>query len=326
MWSTLTALPDKARWYESEAFFRESLADFRLVLGSELDYHVQRTAILTIRPDGIAGRRIEAVVRFLTENGFRIIHVECLRYTPILVRELWRYQLNRATLDRIMLLDLLCGQSPGLVLVLQDDVGRSDVPATVRLWSLKGSAVPEWRDGSTLRDVLSVPNRVLTMVHATDEPIDLLREMGVLLSTHRRLEWATLFARTDHDRDAGAEKALSMARSLYTSSAASDFDLAAVRARMRAAIADNGAESTPADPRARLLRDLFPVSAGAVFPLRAWLLTAGNVLESFDPWDVITAASFSIEHNLPGAASLIPGNAPEGWYDGKARRASHPVR
>jgi hypothetical protein len=320
-WCTLTAMAEKASWYAQESFFRESLADLQLVLGNELEYHLQRTAILTIRPDGIAGRRVEAVVRFIVEHGFRIVHVEHVRYTPITARELWRYQWNRATLDRLILLDLICRQGPGLILVLRDDIDQHGVPATVRLWSLKGSAVAEKRDGRKLRDVCMAPNRVLTLLHAADEPIDLVREMGVLLSTFRRLEWAKIFACVKHDPHAEAIKAMAMARSLYASTTAVDFNADAALARMWAAVADSAPDAQPIDLRAKLLHELSQVSTGHYFRLRAWLIAAEDVLESFDPWDIITAASFAIEHNIPGATSMVPGDVAARWYDGEGRLA-----
>ena len=58
----------------------------------------------------------------------------------------------------------------------------------MRLWALKGAFDSKLRHGSNLRDALAVPHRMFGLIHATDEPIDLVRELGVLLAHRDRVE------------------------------------------------------------------------------------------------------------------------------------------
>ena len=114
----------------------------------------------------------------MPENEFEIVAARSITFDRLLWRALWQYQLTSATLDRLGVSDRHLAAGPGLLLVLRSTDGH-DLPATVRLTSLKGSATLEQQVRGTLRHRLGQANRVLSLLHVADEPADLVRELGV---------------------------------------------------------------------------------------------------------------------------------------------------
>ncbi|MGW7292841.1 hypothetical protein ACWGIB_10700 [Streptomyces xiamenensis] len=100
------------------------------------------------------------------------------------VRALWWWQLKRATAERLLLLDAVAALGPGMLVLYRHPAGD---PAR-RLTKLKGGNDPAGRPGDSLRSVAGSPNRLLTMVHTSDEPLDVVRELAVFLPWRARAE------------------------------------------------------------------------------------------------------------------------------------------
>jgi len=180
-------MPAKEIAYAREPYFRESLHDASVVLGEQIYQVLQRITFLVYKPEAFAGRRAQATLNFLLNAGFTpILHTHC-RFSRQVIREIWRYQLNAATLNKIDISTLSLGVLPAIMILLRDDMPNPELPASVRLKSLKGSATPCLRKPGTLRATLDAPNRMITFVHTVDEPADVVRELGVFFDrTERR--------------------------------------------------------------------------------------------------------------------------------------------
>ncbi|MGO4716205.1 nucleoside-diphosphate kinase [Bradyrhizobium sp. 2TAF24] len=177
-WSALTRMPNKARLYQHDTLFREGVADALDVIGDRLGAILHRSALVMIKPEGLAGGKARTIVDFLQAHGFAIAAATLPFLTRLQWRELWRYQLAAATLDRLAVNDLiLCDQA--LVLLLRHD-GTLETPATVHLGVLKGPADIARQSPSCLRRLLAQPNRLFSYCHVADEPADILRELAVL--------------------------------------------------------------------------------------------------------------------------------------------------
>src|SRR5258705_416771 len=118
-WSSLTRIPLKAQLYERETYFREGLADASEMWGQNFVPVLRSAALLLIKPDGLTSGKASTVVRFLQDNAFSIAAVEQPVLTRFHWRELWRYQLTSATIDRLGVNDVvLAGRA--LLLVVRD--------------------------------------------------------------------------------------------------------------------------------------------------------------------------------------------------------------
>jgi nucleoside diphosphate kinase len=302
-WADLTRMPTKSRIYRRETYFREGLRDTERVLGDRAGEVLRRHALLMVKPDGIAAGKVGAVLDYLSDQGFAVQGVRLPVLHGQLWREMWRYQLTSATIDRLGLNDLIY-VGAGLMLLLRDQ-RPGPLPATMRLASLKGSADLSKQKPGTLRDLLGQRNRNFSYIHVADEPADLVRELGLLLDPAQRLAaLAGLAAEGPGPDDAArldevltAERAAVAHRSFATD-AATDAVLDALK------------RSEHGDRAIRLLERMRlgePV---------AWIEVAEAVHESgaaVDRWDLATVGASLITCDEPGETKLIANPEPDSW-------------
>ena len=180
LFSTVEQKLDVAR----EAYVRESMSMFPSAV--EAAKFAQPLVAVTLKPDAILGSKVPVILKFLEDNEFRIRAARIHRHTRCQIRELWRYQWNVATLDRLALMERLMCEWTSIWLLVEDRQPSKSVPAATRFRALKGSAVPADQKPGQLRTLLAGGNRTMTFVHAADEPFDVLREIGILFDSRER--------------------------------------------------------------------------------------------------------------------------------------------
>ncbi|GIH10815.1 hypothetical protein Rhe02_88820 [Rhizocola hellebori] len=186
-WPALTRLPEKAAYFSLDTYFRQALAELEAAWGGELAGRLRPLASILFRPDAVAGRRIPACLEFLAGHGFAPLAAVPLRLTRHMALELWRYQHNAGTLDRVAATEHLVAAGDSLYLLLLDRLGAPEVPATVRLRGLKGDGAGDPAGAApTLRSTARIVNRILAMLHTPDEPLDLVRELGIFFDAAAR--------------------------------------------------------------------------------------------------------------------------------------------
>lgn len=193
-WLRLTTVPDKIHYYQADLGFREGYSFLTEVWGEKRHAYLQRTAMLTIRPDGLAAGSGAKIVEELQRRGYVPVWWGYVPFDVHVTRRLWQYQLNVATLDRLQMLDVLWNKGPGMVIVLVRR-GALDVPATSRLTTEKGSALMHEREEDSIRAAVQAHHRMLTFIHVPDEPADIVREISIVHSGSRAAEIATAIAR-----------------------------------------------------------------------------------------------------------------------------------
>lgn len=181
----LTREPTKALLYAADPMVREGWATLVGVLGAaEALRFASETALLWLRPDVAAAGATGEVLDRVAADGFVPIGAVQAGLDRGGVRVLWWWQLKRATAERLLLLDAVAALGPGLLILFRHPDGD---PAR-RLTRLKGSNDPAGRPMDSLRSVAGSPNRLLTMVHTSDDPLDLIRELAVFLPWRERAE------------------------------------------------------------------------------------------------------------------------------------------
>lgn len=179
--ASLTTLPVKAGLYADEIAYREGL--YELAAASrcetaELAKRIGRIGLGVFRPDSIAHGKVPLIVDYLAALGLRTIYCTELELTPAMVREIWRYQLNAASLERVRLFDLLFGAGPSIVALFDC---AAPVPCSVLMADAKGEVDPCLRQGWELRAQLQTVGTMLVHFHAADEPADVVRDGCILL-------------------------------------------------------------------------------------------------------------------------------------------------
>lgn len=308
-WAQLTRIPEKAAWYRWEAVFREAYSELRAAFGPEWRSWLQSVAVLSLLPDAICGRRGEAVREFLDVHGFEPIFVRQVRYDWQSFAMDWRYQLNDTTPDRIGLSEAYLAMGPALFLLLRDRAPLPNIPAAVRLRSLKGASKPEARQGANLRDALGSTNRLIKFVHSADEPADVIRQLGILFD---RQDLRTVLAQSGKPRAAWDLFTRELA-SLYGHFA--EHDLSFTQSRKRLTHEIERSRGGRGGPNAERLLALIQTAASHG-PLD-WGVYA-DALRALDipmQWDALVVASEFIRHKYDGEVSIIASDGASAWFE-----------
>ena len=310
-WSALTTIDEKRKWYGLETYFRQSWADARCVLGGDAERALQRVALATLKPEAFGGRKGGGILSFLLRNDFVPLAAARVRYTRHTINEIWRFQWNRATLDRVALAEELYTKGDSLLLVLRDRASGADLPTTVRLATLKGPAHPELQSSRHVRRAVLAPNRVMTMLHCTDEPADVVRELGILFEQHER---ADLYRRIGSATGDAMMEATTEIRRLEEEVEEVDLDLDAAAERVMLALSREDAACREA---ADMLRR--SLESGSPLPWRAFdrvLEQAATAGVTIGAWDRLTIGAFLLLPDRPGTVCVIDGNGYDGWVAG----------
>jgi len=296
-WRVYTALSAKWEYYSREVFFREALDAINTAFDCErVAYLLQHITKVTLKPEGLAGGRVNALLRFLHYHGFKLLHVGRVHYSRHVSRDIWRYQWNTATLDRIALSDFIAEQGPGLEITVLDTRPKPPFPGTVRLRALKGSAVPKLRSPSSMRSMCCAPNRVLSIVHTVDEPADIIRELGITKTTDEMLQWLDNVIRRQHLSDDDLVKA-AYEHQNQLASTTHDLDFEASVARLGAHCGE--------EILGEIVAARGNTSSNGSFDFREWKSRIASLGVAADPWDIITVGSYLVRNYLDNDEKCI---------------------
>ncbi|MGI5214761.1 nucleoside-diphosphate kinase [Plantactinospora sp. CA-290183] len=310
----LSALPRKRSLYAADTYFRESFEDLSTVGGGRVEQFCHDHALLLLKPDAVVSRRLGAVLRWVLANGFSIVWAATVALDRHGVRALWQYGLNAASRDRRDAADLYVTACECLLLLLALP-GRPE-PASSVLSAVKGPADPgRCRPGQLRYDVGSF-NYQLNLVHAADEPADLLRELAVLCDHETR---APLYRRTLDRRDGsvadGRSEAFALVERLESATPAVDLhldrtlrDLTAAAERRTEGVRDAGAPGAAGELAALLGR----VRGGRSRDWRGVLRLAECAEVPVSRWQRIVLATHLLDPYVPGATSLLPDSSDAG--------------
>ncbi|MGQ0839459.1 hypothetical protein [Actinokineospora sp.] len=286
----LTRSPQKVEHYLLDPYVRHGARELTTDC-------VLRHTFVVLKPDAVVGRRLHIVVDLLGRNGFQIVGAHRFRFTPLLTREIWRYQFNIATRDRAEVVDLLLPAGDSVLLVVADERHRPGaLPAACRLSGLKGSADPALRGPDDLRSVLNAPTTLFNFMHTADEPADVVRELALLQVATGHPVLGMLDGAPSPDVD-------TVVRELYAAAAAHDLDARSSWRRLGSAgdpavreLARRAADGDPAADWSALL-DLFPC----------------RVPPADLVWDALSIATAAIASNVPGLRPIVPTAGPALW-------------
>jgi nucleoside diphosphate kinase len=183
-WDQLTRIPLKSHLYSRETYFRDGLYDARRILGDKVERKIRNLALMLIKPEGLRAGKVGVVLDFLDEHGFMVVAADYALLTRFHWRELWRYQLTSATIDRLSVNDLILRGNTLALLVRDKIIG--ELPTSVRLSGLKGSSDVSKQPISCLRRRLGQDTRLFSFIHVADEPADVVRELGILFDFAER--------------------------------------------------------------------------------------------------------------------------------------------
>jgi hypothetical protein len=306
-WTALTVSGRKQELFAQDLYFRECWADMTDILGAATLSQLSSVALLTFKCDGVIGRRTRPTLQILEDSGFQAVAVCEFRHNRQAMRELWRYDWHVYPADRLNLMTLMHEATSTLLLLLADTRYDQVVPASARLADLKGPSDPAKLKPTHLRAMLSPPNRVINFIHVADEPVDVVREMGILLD--RDLRRAALTLLRDGGRASVMGEVLRLATKLEDVYPPNDFDLKQALYRIESA---GVAAADMAEVREA-------VSEG---PALGW----GRLTSIVDPrspdidlWDFIRVATDALPAERESCGGLVPAITSADWVARAAR-------
>jgi hypothetical protein len=304
-------MPAKADSYAAEgtlaAFWEPRLSGLPAAAVRAAAQHV---TALVLRPELAMTRRVARCLRWLDGHGYVVVSAAPVRVDWV-CEVLWRFQWNAVNPGTLHLVRLLYRSAPCLLLVLRHGSCRG-VPAAVRLSGSKGAAEPGERSGASLRDALGAPSKILAMVHAPDEPADVLRDLALLARGNPHLAQSLTAALTGTVPPAGdpAQAALAWQDSAQPRALDPLPILAALAGRLAAADGD-GARLPP------LLADM---RAGRKVEWLGLLAALGEAGLRLDPWQEIVLGGMCAQTRWHGPAKLIGAPDYARWAERAARR------
>ncbi|MGW5400104.1 hypothetical protein [Streptomyces sp. NPDC003952] len=281
-WSTR-----KSELYAIDSYFREGCWIFAEDMPEMLG-----VALCILKPEAVVGRRLRPALDALSAAGFKPVDVIRFRYDRLSIREVYRYQFNRAAPDLIAAMDLVLPSTDSVCLVLRDEHWVPGMPpASVRLNSLKGPSDMSLRRPQHLRYQLGVVNGLLNFMHVSDELIDVVREIAVLCDVERQ----TLTRERIRSEFDAVSETLSVFDDLELTHPTHDFDLDASWLRLAGA---DGPVGKLARQRAK----------GTHIPLGQLLQAAREAsLQGPLHWDLLTVLTHALEvMTIPGITPMVP--------------------
>ncbi|MEV7192277.1 nucleoside-diphosphate kinase [Streptomyces sp. NPDC093510] len=182
----LTEDPDKLDAFIGDPDFEQGYAYGHEVLGTELGAALRRHALLLIQPDCLARRQAMECVVAAEQHGFQLVTSVRVHLSPRVVGALWFYQEDSSTPDSCTIGELVCGHTDSLLLLLRDEAPLPDTPASLRMTRLKGPSRPEQRTAEHLRSAIGAQDRLVVLIHTSDEPADMIRESAIICGSSAR--------------------------------------------------------------------------------------------------------------------------------------------
>jgi hypothetical protein len=304
----LTLVAEKARAYGAETWAREVWRELAAATPDPLAF-AHRHALFVLKPEAIAGRAGTRILDAVAAEGFRPVAVRTIDVDRHVMRAMWLYKLNVATLERIRIQEILQTSCPNLGVIVLDETWDGTMPAAVRLTAFKGPSKVDERRPDHLRSELGVQNRLLSFLHTTDDPADLVRELGIFFRAGDR-------ARVIDEMVAGADRhalACDVVRALESDVPYHDLRLETALAGITRRVAQQASSEADASERAAWERLAHlcesPNRARAYGWPELWEQIEPR-LSALEPWDVIVAGAHLVQQDIPGEAPTLA--EPEG--------------
>jgi hypothetical protein len=306
----LSADPLKRSIYCDDLYFWDGWEAFAATgTGEPAQATLRHLTFTLIKPEAIVGRRIEPILDFLQALGFAIAGAWPVRLTRHAVRALWGYQINSVPIAWVHALELGITSGELFVVGLTHRLERGEASTAAELLRLnKGTSARP--GGGMLRDRLNGPARMLSFVHAPDEPADVIRELAVVCGGPDQAgtgaEFGSVAATlvgalelTGAASDEVANSARTIMTSRYGQSVTHDLNVDATFARMRGYLRTGLAAGLPA-------ATLAAIENGWTEPALALeVVTALERAQALPLWDRIVTVAHLTDSLRNGRPMLI---------------------
>ncbi|MFI7019996.1 hypothetical protein [Streptomyces sp. NPDC050164] len=326
----LTTVDDKVRHFSQDVFFREAWADVQAALGAGTEAVLQRLALVVFKPECIATDRVADSWELLLEEGFHPVYWRPFTHDRLTVRELWRYRWSALPLQRVHLTEAQNTIGPSLLTVARYEGPIRHVPASVVLNRVKGPSDPARRHERHLRTRLGSDSVLINYLHAADEPLDIVREWGVLIPPDERPRMlARIAAKLAAAPDPSDLTQLSGdAKDLTGGADPPELDYAKVRAGLEDILRSERTRHPQAVAR---VRAMLTAAEEQLPDWREFVAQVRAMAPGWPDWNlVVTGAGLASRVTGPGGPESISDDGSAGWWRGEGemvlnQRVTHPT-
>ena len=301
----LSSSTAKRRLYAEDPHFRAGYVSFANAVGSEAVTDLTwPLASVILKPESLAGRTAGACCTFLFGHGFVPLAAAAVHISSLAVRELWRYQINVATEERLYAMDRIFASGPSVYLAFRyPGGGRS---ASSVLDAIKGPSEPSKRAPWHLRASIGArPSRLLTHIHAAEEPADVIRDLGVLFDMPQRQELVRSLQRGGIKRD----RMIAIVNDAANRYPPHDLDPARSISRLRSAI-DSAVDQGTGAAATLASNWLAAAERGAASDWQCFVESLCTIDIDVTAWDLITIGSEVMTMDLVDECRLLTSSAP----------------
>jgi hypothetical protein len=296
---------DKRRLYGGDPHFRAGYISFANAVGAEEVGDVTwRLASVVLKPEALVGRKAVACCSYLFSVGFIPVAATTVHISSLAVRELWRYQINVATEERLCAMERIFAAGPSVFLAFRfpmQEGATGGASASSVLNQMKGPSDPAKRAAWQLRaSIDAAPSRLLTYVHAAEEPGDVIRDVGVLFDEPQRRK----LVRSMVQGEMGRDEMLGVVNDAMGAYALHDLEPVASMRRLRRALE----YATGQGANAALTRASEWVEAAEAGSAGDWSAFMDAIAMSgidVDAWDAITVGADVMAMDVGGERRLL---------------------
>jgi Nucleoside diphosphate kinase len=310
-WDRLTSLTTKQRLYEVDSYFVEGFGDLSRRLGGRLYECVERHALVLFKPEAVRSRKIVESFDYFRNYGYVPVAASICRFDQATIHSIWRFQLGRATRDRVRLYSRWGDPEPALMVAYRSLLPSIDLPESVRLQGYKGHAFPERRQPGDLRAQLHSPNTLMTFFHAADEPADMVRDMAICIPAVDRMRFIDAMAQPDMADSAGTVEEL--AWQLYDRVPEASYDPDVAAERIVAAVVKSPMQEQEREAALAYLAEIRDGQRPLVF--EEFERCLGSALDRVASYDVFVLATQYIQRDQPNAIVELAGDCVAAWRE-----------
>lgn len=181
----LTRIPSKSKYFLKDTYFREVAYELSSCFGYDSVEVISKLSLVLVRPDAFVLRKASEAVERITNFGYKAIFFKSVNLSRFMIREIWRESYSQASIERVNVHERLFGLVEAIAIIFYNPSSTTQWPASVELSIRKGSTKQEKRNTVDLRALLGSPSRFLSLIHISDEPADVMRELGILFPSYK---------------------------------------------------------------------------------------------------------------------------------------------
>lgn len=178
---------DKIILYESEIPYYMVCNLAKMYWPNQYKNELSKYGLVLIKPEAIITGKTSEIFSILHTEGFELIYFLRKTINALQVAEMWKFSWQHSSLEHIFVNQKLFSICESFVLILRSQYPTRKSACEI-LTELKGSALESERKPYQIRWKIKPINYVLNYLHTSDDSIDFLRELGILLEWNELIQ------------------------------------------------------------------------------------------------------------------------------------------